>query len=464
VPAAHSAGPSLTIGATEDAVRSPLPAVAQAQMSLIALAGFRAVRITQTWTPGEQAVSAVDARTLRNVTAAAALHDIDVYASVLNFGSATTPLTDADQADFAAYAASVVSAAPGIEAVIVGNEPNLNRYWLPQFNDDGSDAAAPAYETLLARTYDAVKAVAPSIEIVGGALSHMGINRPGSGRDTQAPQRFILDMGKAYRATGRTRPIMDAFAFHPYLEHANLPPTYEHYSPRIMTIADYGRLVSLLRRAFDGTGQQGSQIPIVYAEFGVESRIPPMLTSLYSGAEPATTRPVNESVQARYYAKAMQMAACQPTVRTFFVFRLIDEQPLGGWQSGLYYVNGSPKASLPGVEAVARRLEERAPTGCATLLAPRPLVSFFPVRKPTRRLPFLNPISLLADADCTYEVRLAKGSSVVARVRGRALAGVRRRIAVTGQPVRGGTYRITIRVTATDFRARPFTKSIVFRF
>ena len=35
--------------------------------------------------------------------------------------------------------------------MIVGNEPNLNRYWLPQFNDDGIDAAAPAYETLLAR-------------------------------------------------------------------------------------------------------------------------------------------------------------------------------------------------------------------------------------------------------------------------------------------------------------------------
>jgi hypothetical protein len=421
-------------------------------------------RVTLTWKRGQKDLDLGIVSDLQYAIQQAAASGIDIYLTLYPDGPKDTPTTVAARRTFANWAAWIAARLPALRHMIIGNEPNINRFWLPQFGRGGSDVAAPTYVRLLARTYDAVKAVAPSIEIVGGALSHMGINRPGSGRDTQAPQRFILDMGKAYRATGRTRPIMDAFAFHPYLEHANLPPTYEHYSPRIMTIADYGRLVSLLRRAFDGTGQQGSQIPIVYAEFGVESRIPPMLTSLYSGAEPATTRPVNESVQARYYAKAMQMAACQPTVRTFFVFRLIDEQPLGGWQSGLYYVNGSPKASLPGVEAVARRLEERAPTGCATLLAPRPLVSFFPVRKPTRRLPFLNPISLLADADCTYEVRLAKGSSVVARVRGRALAGVRRRIAVTGQPVRGGTYRITIRVTATDFRARPFTKSIVFRF
>ena len=154
----------------------------------------------------------------------------------------------------------------------------------------------------------------------------MGINKRGSGRDTIAPQKFLLDLGKAYRETKRQLPIMDAFAFHPYLEHANLPPTYKHYSPRVITIADYGRLVSLLGRAFDGTAQEGSKLPIVYAEFGVESRIPDALLAAYTGTEPATTRPVNESVQARFYAKAMQMAACQPTVRTFLVFRLIDER------------------------------------------------------------------------------------------------------------------------------------------
>ena len=42
--------------------------------------------------------------------------------------------------------------------MIVGNEPNLNLFWLPQFGADGGDAAAAGYEALLADTYDALKA------------------------------------------------------------------------------------------------------------------------------------------------------------------------------------------------------------------------------------------------------------------------------------------------------------------
>ncbi len=421
-------------------------------------------RVTLTWKRGQKTLDPGQRDDLQYAIQQAAASGIDIYLTLYPDGAKDTPRTAAARTTFARWAASIVARQPELRHVIIGNEPNLNRFWLPQFDSKGRDVAAPAYVRLLARTYDAIKAVDPSMEVVGGTLAHMGLNRPSALRDTQAPQRFVLDMGKAYRDSGRKRPIMDAFAFHPYLEHANLPPTYKHYSPRVLTIADYGRLVSLLGRAFDGTGQRGSTIPIVYAEFGVEARIPAALASDYTGTEPATTRPVSESTQAKYYGKALQLAACQPTVRTFFVFRLIDEPARGGWQSGVYYANGSPKSSLPGVEAAARRLQEVKPTGCATLLAPKPLVSFFPVRRPTARLPILRPISLLPDADCVYEVRLMKGSSLIADVRGRGIAGVRRRIGLTEAILPRGVYRITIRVTATDFRATPFTKSIVFSF
>ena len=64
--------------------------------------------------------------------------------TVMNFGSRTTPLTSDDRAQFAAFAAAVATrVAP--RYLIVGNEPNINRFWLPQFNPDGSNAAAPAY-------------------------------------------------------------------------------------------------------------------------------------------------------------------------------------------------------------------------------------------------------------------------------------------------------------------------------
>ncbi len=223
-PAAHAGGPGMLVGATEDAVRSPTLVGAKAKMTLLALAGFDAVRITQTWKPGATVVSPADKAILRNVAAAARLSGIQVLTSVMNAGSATTPLTDKDQADFASYAASVARADPDLTRLIVGNEPNLNRYWLPQFNADGSDAAAPAYESLLAKTYDAVKAVAPTVTVIGGAVSPRGSDNPLLIRQTHSPTAFIRDMGTAYRASGRTTPIMDAFAFHPYEDDSSVAP------------------------------------------------------------------------------------------------------------------------------------------------------------------------------------------------------------------------------------------------
>jgi len=446
-PVAHSAGPSLTIGATEDAVRSPLPAVAQAQMSLIALAGFRAVRITQTWAPGEQAVSAVDAATLRNVAAAAALHDIDVYASVLNFGSATTPLTDADQADFAAYAASVVSAAPGIEAVIVGNEPNLNRYWLPQFNDDGSDAAAPAYETLLARTYDAVKAADSSVRVLGGAVSPRGGDVPGV-RPTHSPTVFIRDLGVAYRASGRATPIMDGFAFHPYEDNSSIAPVSgAHPNTTTIAMADYGKLVALLGEAFDGTAQLGSTLPITYDEFGVETQVPPAKTQLYTGTEPAATRPVTEQVQAEYYRQAIQLAFCQPNVEGLFLFHAFDETALAGWQAGLYYADDTPKSSLGLVRSAIDQSRRGSVARCPGLQLP---VNASVTQRGAR-------VFVLCDLDCSYVAQLYRlpGRLLFSR-KGQAIGGIKRALPFR-VPSGAGRYRLRLSASASVNPGSPST-------
>ena len=109
----------MLLGATEDAVRSADPAVAQKQMDLLSAAGFRAVRITQIWAPGETHLSPSDATVLDNVFTAARKDGIEVLAAVMNYGSKTTPLTDADQADVAAFAASVVRLV-GVRHLFVG--------------------------------------------------------------------------------------------------------------------------------------------------------------------------------------------------------------------------------------------------------------------------------------------------------------------------------------------------------
>ena len=260
---------------------------------------------------------------------------------------------------------------------------------------------------------------------------------------------------------------MDAFAFHPYLESSDLPPTFQHPRSTTLTIADYGKLVSLLARAFDGTTQRGSTLPIVYAEFGVESQIPMDLESLYTGTEPSTTHPVTEGVQAQYYARAMQLAACQPTVRTFLVFRLIDRPDLSDWQSGVYYADRkTPKSSLTAIAAAAQRARTSRPTGCARLLAPRPIVSFFPERPPTKRFPTIKPLYLLCDEDCYYEVRLfrlASGQQLLDWT-GTAIAGNRKHVALPTGALARGSYRLTVRVTALAYKANAFTAKRDFRF
>jgi hypothetical protein len=411
-----------------------------------------AARVTVTWQRSETAMDEGLLSDLRNGVALARAAGSDVYLDAYPADSSQTPRTTTAQTRFATWLAGVVKGIPGLKHVIVGNEPNLNLFWSPQFGPGGQDTAAVGYERLLARTYDTVKRVAPRVEIVGGTLAHSGTNRQGTGRDTHSPSRFILDMGAAYRASHRTKPIMDAFSYHPYMERADLPPTFRH-SPLAnpVTIADYGKLISTLQRAFGGTKQKGQTLPLVYDEFGVEAKIPAAHASLYSGSEPATTHPVSEATQARYYADGMHLAACQPTVRTFMVFRLIDSPFLSSFQSGVYYADRqTPKSSRAAVAAAAKRYRSRTVAGCAALLAPRPLVDW------KRRV-------LTCDADCAYTetFRRLGSSRPVATVRRTGIAAVPTRLAAA--KLKAGRYRITLQVTATAYKANAFvTKSPVF--
>ena len=66
------------------------------------------MRVTSIWDPASPNIAASELTVLNNLTAAGKLDCIDVYASVYNFGSKTTPLSDADQASFAGRAADLV--------------------------------------------------------------------------------------------------------------------------------------------------------------------------------------------------------------------------------------------------------------------------------------------------------------------------------------------------------------------
>lgn len=462
----RAGGPTMLVGVDEDAVKAVAAAAAKRQMDLVKAAGFNAVRMTSIWAPGMTAPTADELRALRNATAAARLDGIRPVLALYQFGSATTPLDDTARAQFARWAASIATALPTVKDFVIGNEPNLNRFWLPQFNADGSDAAAPAYVALLASVYDALKAVSSDIRVIGGAVSPRGGDKPGTGRDTHSPTQFILDMGAAYRASGRTTPIMDAYAQHGYEDNSSLPPTASHPNTTTIAIADYTKLAALLGKAFDGTGQPGSTLPIWWAEFGVESRIPPAKAALYTGTEIAAVKPVDETTQGAYYAGALQLAFCQPTVQAVFLFHNVDESDLNRFQSGLYYADGTPKTSLPAVRAALLGARRGILAQCPGLqLTPQALVLKWPTSVAgVRQLGFV----LGCDIDCTVTARVEKLAThgTTLSVRAFVQGGSVKPISFRRARLARGTYRFTLRLRApvnagppADLVSAPFTVS-----
>jgi hypothetical protein len=110
----------------------------------------------------------------------------------------------------------------------------------------------------------------------------------------------------------------------------------------------------LLGKAFDGTAQRGSKLPIIYDEFGVQTRAPDDKRQLYANTTvPSAADTVGEAVQGRYYAQALSLAACQKNVVGLLFFHVSDEADLDRWQSGVYYADDTPKTDLPVVKTAA---------------------------------------------------------------------------------------------------------------
>jgi len=73
--------------------------------------------------------------------------------------------------------------------------------------------------------------------------------------------------------------------------------------------------------------------------------VPQPLRAHYDGSENVAT--LTPGLQARLLRSAIALAACQPHVRAFFNFELVDEPRLAGWQSGLVWrgVHRKPAAA-----------------------------------------------------------------------------------------------------------------------
>ena len=351
----------LLVGAADDSVAQATLAASKARLDLLRLAGFDAVVVSAGWTRRQGAVPDPDllAR-LANAAEAADLDRIRVFLAVANADPADTPVSAADRAAFAAYAQALARALPTVHDFVVGNEPNNEQFWAPQYRD-GRDASPAAYVALLARTYDALKQVDPAPTVIAGALAPRGLDRPVSaGHDSHSPTAFVTLMGEAYHRLRRSRPIMDAFAIHPIPDSPDVSPAAVHPRPSSeLGIGDYDTLVSLLARAFDG-----ASFPIYYTEYGVQTATPARLAALYTGTETAVGDLATAAVQASRYRQALALASCQVSVGGIFLFHAFDDGDLERWQSGIYYVDGTPKPSFAAVSAAVKAATVRDVSSC----------------------------------------------------------------------------------------------------
>ena len=254
-----------------------------------------------------------------------------------------------DPAQFCDWAKQVVQTVNqwGIHDFVVGNEVNTRLYWSPQKDAKGKDVAAPAYLALLAHCYDMIHETDPEANVIG-----MGLSPRASTNQSNEPLVFLRDVGRAYRASGRTTPIMDQLSVHPYPNPGNPTdgPGVGYDNPDRFGVPNLDRVKQAVYDAFNGTGaaDDAQRADVHHRRDRLADR-----HEKYAGYVNAeNVKVVTEQQQANdIRLMATKYFACDPTVVGVQLFLLVDEKYRngrneantyvgGGWQSGLVTAGG----------------------------------------------------------------------------------------------------------------------------
>jgi hypothetical protein len=156
---------------------------------------------------------------------------------------------------FVAWLQKLARTYPAVTEYVIGNEPNLTRFWQPQFDRRGRNVSGIAFAAFLARSYDALKAVNPNITVVGVGLSPRGNDMPRAKSNiSTSPVKFIRSLGIGYGLMARNKPIMDVFGFHPYPAR-DRDPLHRGYRWPNAGVANLDRIKQAVWDAFHDTAQ-----------------------------------------------------------------------------------------------------------------------------------------------------------------------------------------------------------------
>jgi hypothetical protein len=366
------AASAFTVGVADDRGRD-VPETTKTFLDAMQDIGLTENRLAVIWNP-DQPRTIPDKVLLDAYVAAATARQVRLVFAVYP-GSARV-LTDYPEApgEFVDFLQLVARTYPGVRDYIIGNEPNQPRFWQPQFSQGGAPVACRQYTAVLARSYDALKAVSPSINVIGVGLSPRGNDNPtGLSNISTSPVRCIRDMGAAYRASRRQRPLMDEFSFHPYPERDTHPVSRGYSWPKA-GLVNLDRIKQAVWDAFDGTAQPtfaepGRSVVLQSLTFrldevGWQVGIPAAHQRAYFGRE--SVDPTTEAAQAQVYSEAIRLMACDPSVKSMLMFGLVDEPDLERWQAALMRADWSRR---PSYDSVKRTIAETGGRCTATPVA-----------------------------------------------------------------------------------------------
>ncbi len=311
-------------------------------------------RITVPWNPDDPTTIQEKAFLDRSLPVARA-KGVQVVLSVYPNKAFNGLGNDASAALFVGYLVKLARTYPYVTQFIVGNEPNERYFWQPQFGLDGAEVAGSDYERVLAAAYDSLKSLNPNIDVIG-----LGLSPDANDQTSTSPVRFLKAVGDAYRASGRTAPLMDQLGFHIYPK-TNVDQPTTHYAWPNAGAADLDRIRQAVWDAFNGTAQptfreagQSGGVVLTFKldEIGWQAAIPADHMAGYQNQENVPT--ISEATQAQIYSDEIRTLSCDPTVADVLFFHLIDEPDLRGLQSGLLRLDGSERPAYSAVrDAIA---------------------------------------------------------------------------------------------------------------
>ena len=359
----------------------------------MAALGLRQAVLTVRWLPSDP-LALADRPVLDLTVAAARRAGLEVVFATYPYPPREIQSGMAQPAAFGDWLAELARAYPEVRQFVVGNEPNQPAFWRPQFVRS-VQRSARAFGPFLAAGYDALEEVDPELTVVGVGLSPRGNDRPRAKSNVStSPIRFLAALGRWYRASGRTKPLMDGFSFHPYPNVATDPLTRGYLWPNAGFV-NLARVKQALWDAFAGTGQPTTRQGLLLYLDEVGWQVGTSGGVGYSGFE--NVRVTTEAKQARIYGDLVRRALCDPDVAQVNLFGFRDDGLRTGFQAGLQRADGTLRASAEVVRTAIAN-----PVCTSTIAAWRPARSVVGAKPPR----VISGVSGLA-----IELRAAEGAT-----------------------------------------------------